>query len=183
MGAEQSAAGEDVAVVDSNDGGNDGEVVDRLNVRSYLVGSELSAFSLSDYPIGSNDSVYMKRWILHTPWGDLRLHHILRSDHDRDLHDHPFDFVSFLLTGGYTEWLEAKDGEDCGSDRLVPHHRKWLSIRYVQADTAHRLVLDRPVWTVVWSWPKRRRWGFYVGGLDGGSWVDAREYVGGVDTP
>lgn len=46
---------------------------------------------------------YMHRWILRTPWGTLRLHHILRSDDDRHLHDHPFDFTSFLLTGGYLE--------------------------------------------------------------------------------
>jgi hypothetical protein len=44
---------------------------------------------------------YMRRYIFRTPWFTLRLHHILRSDDDRHLHDHPFDFTSFLLTGGY----------------------------------------------------------------------------------
>lgn len=36
---------------------------------------------------------YMKRVLLKTPWGYLRLHWILRADNGRDLHDHPFDFT------------------------------------------------------------------------------------------
>jgi hypothetical protein len=53
---------------------------------------------------------YMHRWIFKHPWGTVRLHHILRSDDDRHLHDHPFNFVSLLLTGGYTE--VTADGVD-----------------------------------------------------------------------
>ena len=34
-----------------------------------------------------------------------RLHHILRSDHDRALHDHPWPNASFVLSGGYWEVL------------------------------------------------------------------------------
>lgn len=178
-----------------------------LNQRVYLCGSAGSRFSISRYHIGSaraacadgpshpsSGETYMRRWVLHTPWGSLRLHHILRSDHDRDLHCHPMDFWTLLL-GEYTEWLPA-DAPDSvkvlavqGSLPGLPmplaigHRRLRFSLRFVRAETPHRLELDRPVWTIVWAWPKRRKWGFYVGGVDPKHWVDAREYLGGEATP
>lgn len=190
-----------------------------MNHQVYWLGSAGSAFSLSAHHIGGDESrtydqhlpvVYMRRWILHTPFGDLRLHHILRSDHDRDLHDHPFDFWTFLLTGGYTEWLpadhpdvpvakaEARSGllfaaavapEHAGTfldfvdfvdtAEVFPVRRRRWSLRYVQAETLHRLELDQPVWTLVWGWPKRRDWGFQVDG----KWLDARTYLNREGTP
>jgi hypothetical protein len=104
---------------------------------------------------------YMHRWILRTPWGTLRLHHILRSDDDRHLHDHPFDFTSFLLTAAYTEII----GHVAGAGVLGGTVEKiWprFSIVRKHAEDPHRLILHRPVWTFVVSGPKRRRWGFYT---------------------
>lgn len=51
---------------------------------------------------------YMRRWWLIPAAEDkgrkaVRVHHILRSDLDRALHDHPWDNASFLLRGGYWE--------------------------------------------------------------------------------
>lgn len=114
---------------------------------------------------------YMRRWIWKTPWGTLRLHNILRSDDDRHLHDHPFDFTSFLLSGGYTE--ETPRGEHPtggfawrpGFDRKDPRERRWwprFSIVRKRAEQCHRLILDRPLWTFVISGLKRRAWGFHT---------------------
>lgn len=114
---------------------------------------------------------YMRRWIWKTPWGTLRLHNILRSDDDRHLHDHPFDFTSFLLSGGYTE--ETPRGEhpkggfawQPGFDRKDPRERRWwprFSIVRKRAEQCHRLILDRPLWTFVVSGLKRRSWGFHT---------------------
>lgn len=52
-----------------------------------------------------NDNVYMRRWrfLRRKNWG-VRVHHILRPDADRELHDHPFDFTSIILSGGYWEY-------------------------------------------------------------------------------
>jgi hypothetical protein len=50
---------------------------------------------------------YMHRWLVRTPWFTLRIHHILRSDNERDLHDHPFDFTSFIFKGSYTEVTDS----------------------------------------------------------------------------
>src|SRR5208282_805597 len=50
---------------------------------------------------------YMERWWIRRPkegrkW-TCRLHHILRSDEDRHLHDHPWPYVTIILKGGYWE--------------------------------------------------------------------------------
>lgn len=65
----------------------------------------VSLFRLNPY---SNLGDYMHRWWLLEARGDksgkaARVHHILRSDHDRALHDHPWDNCSIVLRGGYWE--------------------------------------------------------------------------------
>lgn len=106
---------------------------------------------------------YMRRWTLRSPLGMLRLHHILRSDDDRDFHDHPMDFVSLILWGSYIEHLP--DG------RSETYRPGFLNIK--QAEDLHRLELkSRSVWTFVVAGPIRRRWGFMTS--DG--WIDASKY-------
>lgn len=119
---------------------------------------------------------YMERWILRTPWGDMRLHHILRSDNDRALHDHPFDFTSIMLWGSYREWLEteterespvsvqvlfngiAADHTTLSCEEGTWHYAPCILRR--KAETLHRLELTAPVWTLVFTEPIRRTWGF-----------------------
>lgn len=105
---------------------------------------------------------YMERWLLMTPWGTLRLHHILRSDDDRELHDHPWDFVSLLLSAGYEEQVPARPG----SPRLTPD-RRWEVRTFLKGETVrhraedlHRLEVPTPAWTLVLTGPTRRSWGF-----------------------
>jgi hypothetical protein len=113
---------------------------------------------------------YMHRWIFRTPWFTVRLHHILRSDDDRHFHDHPFDFTSFLLTGGYIEQTPLPG--------LPPQfftiRRHWpqFSIVRRKAEDLHKLTLTKPVWTFVISGPKRREWGFETEQ----GWVHWEEY-------
>lgn len=113
---------------------------------------------------------YMRRWILRTPWGTLRIHHILRSDEDTHLHDHPFDFTSFLLSGGYVEVVPVN-----GPHSKFAYLQVWprFSIVRKKAEDAHRLILQRPVWTFVISGPKRRSWGFHTEH----GWVNHRDYL------
>jgi hypothetical protein len=57
------------------------------------------------YVVKTGDSPYLIRYrLLKTPWFGIYLHHILRSDLDRCLHDHPFCFWSLVLWGRYTEF-------------------------------------------------------------------------------
>lgn len=139
---------------------------------------------------------YMRRWILRTPWGTLRIHNILRSDLDRDLHDHPFDFTSFLMKGGYyetTRWVCVDAGTVAPEERtksalhpftaepghkvgdVIEHERYHprFSVIRRKAEDLHKLRLDKPVWTLVITGPWKRRWGF----MTREGWVYWKDYV------
>jgi len=112
------------------------------------------------WPYADHLGDYMERWILDLgPLGTIRLHHILRSDEARALHDHPWDFWSFLLTGGYIEVTRHPLGHP---GWIAERYRPRFSIVRRRAEDLHRLVLDEPVWTLVWSGPRRREWGFML---------------------
>ncbi len=136
-------------------------------------------------------SRYMRRWLFGPTWTwGLRVHCIERSDADRELHDHPFWFVSFILSGGYYE--HTLDGR-----------KTWYgpgSLVFRSADTLHRIELsqtprlgtaacarrecckEKPAWTIVLRGRYARRWGF----LAGGAWTTWQKFVGerrGADFP
>ena len=109
---------------------------------------------------------YMHRWILRTPRGTVRLHRILRADRGYEHHDHPFDFESLILSGGYDEELLEADARRVtffGPGDVVER----------SVDQAHRIVRVRPwTWTFVVTGPKRKAWGFYTRR----GWVYWRDY-------
>lgn len=91
-------------------------------------------------------------------WFKLTLHHILRSDEDPDLHDHPWNFVSLVLWSGYDEILPSRDPDGFEHVRRV---RAGDVVRHRAAD-AHRLILVRPAWTLLVMTGKKRHWGFHT---------------------
>lgn len=109
-------------------------------------------------------SLYMRRWrFLNTPWFGLRLHHIVRSDADRELHDHPFTFVSLILTGGYREHTLDRRSKRYPPGSVVVRsaealHRLELEVMKHYADSTKRV--ERAAWTLVVRGPYRRQWGF-----------------------
>ena len=104
---------------------------------------------------------YMRRWMFWCPWFGGRSHHILRSDADPHLHDHPWSFVSWLLSGPYVE--ETPEG--------TAYHKQW-SLVHKRAADLHRIILYKPVWTLVFTGPKVRHWGYQTEA----GWVPWREY-------
>jgi hypothetical protein len=123
----------------------------------------------------------MKRWIFKTPWGDIRIHNILRSDADDALHDHPMSFWTFILKGSYCEVLPLHPFndeffEDSYATKRV--FRRWLSIRWVEAEQPHRLILEKPVWTLVLTNQSNRDWGFYPYKFGKKHWVSEQKYFG-----
>lgn len=111
--------------------------------------------------------VYMRRWrFFSTRWFSLRVHQIMRSDADRELHDHPFAFLSLILRGGYVEHRADGSSRTCRAPALV----------FRRAETLHRLeLLDGPTWTFVVTGPRRREWGFMT--ADG--WVTWEAFTAG----
>ncbi|MEW6270437.1 MAG: hypothetical protein AB1689_14195 [Thermodesulfobacteriota bacterium] len=108
---------------------------------------------------------YMERfWLFRSRWLSGRIHNILRSDLDRDLHDHPWHYATVILRGGYVEVTEA--GE------------RWYgpgSVLLRRATHLHRLVLPPGVATTTLfvHTRKRRDWGFATAS----GWVHWRRYV------
>lgn len=136
----------------------------------------LGGWALGRDVIESRGNVYMRRWFFWCPWFGIRVHHILRSDPDEHVHSHPWAFISILLTGGYTEMtpLRYVDGTlvPDAAGQVPTYHPRWSILRRTSEDL-HRLVLDKPVWTLVFTGPKRKSWGF----LTERGMVPWREYL------
>lgn len=119
--------------------------------------------------IRTDGDLYLRRFFVTPRDWPMRvfLHRIYRSDRDRHLHNHPWPFSTFLLTGSYVE--ELADGK-----RL----RQIWDVRCNDPDHTHRVTLEQPLWTVLLVGPTAQKWGFVVDG----KWVYWREYLGETQT-
>lgn len=115
-------------------------------------------------------SLYMGRYWLR-PYNErrdrvaARVHHIATADVDRALHDHPWDFLSIVLRGGYTE-LRPISTEPCfdgQEEETYTSVRLAGSIAVRRATDRHRIAAVLPdTWTLFITGPKRHWWGFYT---------------------
>lgn len=110
--------------------------------------------------------------IVQTPWFGVYLHRMDAPDPGRDLHDHPWPFITCVLSGGYTEY--RADLRDAGllADRAestgrlpgrIERRYPWRP-RRMRLDEAHTIVVLHkvPTWTLVLTGRRVRNWGFYV---------------------
>lgn len=139
-------------------------------------GQRWSVLRVFDIPDKNDPSrVYLKRLrILQTPWFGFYIHWVYLPDSDRDPHDHPWTFWSFVARGGYTEVL---------TDREHPlhlrTHKRW-SLHQMPTDKAHKIsTLLGPTITVLLVGRRKRDWGFWT--EDG--WVPWREYNAAENGP
>lgn len=151
--------------------------------------------------------MYMGRWWLFNPYSrethkaalwwcpwSFRIHHIMRHDEDRDLHDHPWNARTIILRGWYTEqrpagaeWKKAvmagmvSNPEQKWVDWVMKDACEW--IKRDQGDTAslnhgeyHRIDQVSPggVITLFITSKWRGDWGFLVNGVK----VPWRTYTG-----
>lgn len=114
--------------------------------------------------------------LLSTPWFNIYIHHILKSDEDAHPHDHPWHFVSIILWGGYIErWLGAYENyrywmgvplrEDVrGIGNLIIHNAKDF----------HQITLrKKSAWTLVFTSSRERpSWGYQTSE----GWMDFKKY-------
>lgn len=135
----------------------------RMVTAGHTVFRRINFFNLAEYRSDLIAFDYMRRWVLMTRWGGIRIHHILRSDNDRHFHDHPMSFLSLILVGGYKEYRPNQK----------PRVFKPGSVLFRKAEDCHYLKLrGRTTWTFVLSGPYRRDWGFHT--EDG--WIPASDY-------
>lgn len=118
----------------------------------------------SRFIIGTPGDEYLDRLrIAVTPWFQVMLHRIYRPDRQRDLHDHPWSFFSVVLWGSYIE------NTPTGLKKC-----RWWNWKRTTDRHSIRECSRRPVWTLVFTGPKRRTWGFWVD--EGTRFVPWREY-------
>jgi hypothetical protein len=116
----------------------------------------------------ADGSLYMGRWkVLETPRVSVRLHHIATPDYDRHLHDHPWDFWSVVLSGGYAEcrplMVEPCFWLDADSEAAIAEFRAPGSFASRRATDRHRIDYVRPgTYTLFVYFRKRQWWGFYT---------------------
>lgn len=109
-----------------------------------------------------------------------RVHHILRSDRDRHLHDHPWDCISVVLRVGYWEVVPIDPDQPASDDvagRIKAIWRGPGSVVRRRAEDRHRLILPagQTCWSLFLCGEKRRDWGFHVPGAPG-DWIIWHEY-------
>lgn len=111
-----------------------------------------------DFVIGDN---YLRRWrvLPRNRWFNIYLHKILHSDDDRALHDHPWWNVSIILKGEYVEVVPADPARPAGP-RFLHLIRKPFRPVFRRARQMHRLVVEKPTWSLFITGPSVRTWGF-----------------------
>lgn len=92
---------------------------------------------------------------------NIFLHQFLRGDPD-DLHDHPWPYATFILKGGYWEWIPIYDES---RSTVVGEEKIWRApghFRICKAESYHRIELEPGVdcWTLFIPGPQKREWGF-----------------------
>lgn len=128
--------------------------------------------------IGPPDNPMLIRWrLIQTPIGGVYLHFIHREDLDRDPHDHPWTFWTWVIRGQYIDsvWPDARlIGTRHGEVLHGELHKRW-SFRKFPREQAHRITATHgKVTSLVIVGPKVRTWGFY--GLHDGRFIDWKDY-------
>ena len=164
---------------------------------------------MPDVIIGGEARPYMLRWhvIPRNRVFNVYLHHFLRSDDDRALHDHPWWNLSWLLKGRYVEvvFRDPELGHE-GGTRIIPrdegalatrgaHHAHRILLYPISAVTVARAYERRvlqalepeklanetpiPVWTLFITGPRLRDWGFYCPKASAaGGWRHWKDFTG-----
>ena len=129
--------------------------------------------------VSKEGRVHFRRYrLLSTPWFNIFVHQILRSDEDLHFHDHPWHFTSYILKGTYYErWTKHPDHKfiyesQYSSKPPMDGMRPRNKIKH-HAQDAHSLTLLTPcVWTLVFTSGRDRVWGYQTPQ----GWIDFKTY-------
>lgn len=150
---------------------------------------------------GADDVYLIRYYVIQNRWFNVFIHQFLRSDRD-DLHDHPWDFVTYLVRGAYTEnkwsddfqWVESiRRHNYIYNDYMRPVRLKKNTLVFRRATDQHQVVVDedlkekdkdKAALTLFISGPTKREWGFIRKENSKRTWIDWRTYLGlPKDTP
>lgn len=112
---------------------------------------------------------YLRRLrVMETPWFGVYLHEMQGPDPGRDLHDHPWEFYSIILKGGYTEVVPLTQSTESrhGIASVTTTRDTWKagSIHRMRATDQHTIerLLGVPTFTLVLRGRRKRTWGFHT---------------------
>lgn len=137
---------------------------DLKTLRDIIFRSHTTDLEPPDLTIAPDGKPYLYRWhLMRTPQACSYLHVQVADDPARPLHDHPWDNMSVILSGGYKEQLSLTIGEPQEENTFFFWRKEGDTI-YRHAGQAHRLFLPRVhpyTMTLFHTGPKVREWGFW----------------------
>ena len=133
---------------------------------SFLLGIYFYNLRRNSINIGTN---YLTRYFIipRNKWFNIYLHKYKGSDY-KEFHDHPWHSMSILLAGKLHEIQRTELGQmvDRRIFKFIP---KFRTPQY-----SHRIILrSRRAWTIFFTGPTVRPWGFWVDGR----WFSAMNFV------
>lgn len=120
--------------------------------------NKLNPFSIRwREPLGKPECPYMYRWVFNLVLFSVRIHHWIRSDDKRYMHNHPWSFITFVVRGSYTD-VSLKDGKEIRQLLKAP------SVQYRNAQHLHFVEMDGKTecWSIVLTGPQSNKWGFWI---------------------
>lgn len=98
--------------------------------------------------------------IVQTPWFSILLTKLHSADIGRDPHDHSRWFCSWIITGGYNEFVYMDP--HALDNRCYRQHRRW-SWHVMHPEHAHSITrVHKPLWTLVLAGKQRGTWSFWT---------------------
>jgi hypothetical protein len=125
----------------------------------------LRGFRDPDLVIAPDGNPYLYRWhvLRSSSVANIYFHVQVANDPERPLHDHPWDNMSVILSGGYREIISSSEGEPTPGSIYVAT-RQAREVIHRRAKQAHRLELPYGVpytMTLFTTGPKIHNWGFW----------------------
>lgn len=103
-------------------------------------------------------TVFFRRYhLFSTPWFHCWMHHIYRADEDKHLHDHPWNYLSIVLSGCYVEELTN------GRKRFRWPFSVSLA-RHTHIHKIYHILNQKRVTTLFFVGKKTYDWGYHVDG-------------------
>lgn len=128
-----------------------------------------------EVPNYDSDGNYLTRWrVIQTPWFGIYVHRFDGPDPRPTLHDHPWNFRSLVLLGGYVEATAYSDVRQPPVNppfgwpsQTLREHSEWTtykarSLNRKSARDLHTIVhlLRVPTWTLMFVGRRERVWGY-----------------------
>lgn len=120
----------------------------------------MELFKVPHYDDPKKDYLWRLR-IIQTPWFGVYLHKLCTPDPRDTLHNHPWNFFSIILRGGYKEYIQCNcDFEHCDY-YAVRRHVTRFNYKPLKNSFHWIAELDKdPTWTLVFVGRRRRVWGY-----------------------